>query len=96
MGTRGGREGRVSCEKSSTEEVRSVKKKKKEKEAKLFGSRKTELSATMTNQLRALAGSNSVRRPRGFGEPVKGERKNSDVDCRSRRVLGLHLAANTR
>lgn len=35
-----------------------------EKEAKLFGSGKTELSATMTNQLCALAGSNSVWRPR--------------------------------
>lgn len=33
---------------------------------------------------------------KGFGEPVKGERKNSDADCRSRRILGLHLAANTR
>lgn len=63
----------------------------KGKDSKLFGSQKAELfSATMTNQLCALAGSNSVWRA------VKGERKNSDVDCRSRRILGLHLAEITR
>lgn len=27
---------------------------------------------------------------------MKGERQNSDVDCRSHHILGLHLAANTR
>lgn len=73
--------GKICCEKSSTEGGEEV----------VWVQELSSLQTNCAHWLRVI-----LYGDRGFGEPVKGERKKSDVGCRSRHILGLHLAANTR